>query len=246
VDGVFPFLILILVIGASVGIAIGMSAIMSRWERTVPKPGMSDFMDISKSLAPGFNPSKVFVLDSASTTFTRSWVIRDATTETVIANVEYEMNGDIILKMDSGERYFIENTEPPHRVSTLRVSHGGSLNSTIPNPHPGHKLHSATSAGKSIGAPILVRRGGALRNADATYQHPFTHMQLAMTPKLRPWFPKKLVIVHPTDSRPLATIAWLGSLTAGPFYMAAAGDLIDAIGEHGCCAVLILESRRFL
>ena len=222
-DGVLPFLILILVIGASVGIAIGMSAIMSRWERTVPKPGMSDFMDISKSLAPGLIPSKVFVLDSASTTLTRSWFIRDATTETVIANVEYETNGDIVLKMTSGERYFLENTEPPHRVCTLRVSMDGG-----------------------IGAPLLIRRGGALRNADATYQHPYTHMQIAITPKLRPWFPKKLVIVHPTDSRPLATIAWLGSLTAGPFYMAAAGDLIDAIGEHGCCAVLILESRRFL
>jgi hypothetical protein len=223
VDGVLPFLILILVIGVSVGIAIGMSAIMSRWERSVPKPGMSDFMDISKSLAPGLIPSKVFVLDSASTTLTRSWFIRDATTETVIANVEYETNGDIVLKMTSGERYFLENTEPPHRVCTLRVSMDGG-----------------------IGAPLLVRRGGALRNADAKYQHPFTHMQIAMTPKLHPWFPKKLVIVHPTDSRPIATIAWLGSLTAGPFYMAAAGDLIDAIGEHGCCAVLILESRRFL
>ena len=222
-DGVLPFLILILVIGASVGIAIGMSAIMSRWERTVPKPGMSDFMDISKSLAPGLNPSKVFVLDSASTTFTRSWFIRDATTETVIANVEYETNGDIVLKMTSGERYFLENTEPPHRVCTLRVSMDGG-----------------------IGAPLLIRRGGALRNADATYQHPYTHMQIAMTPKLHPWFPKKLVIAHPTDSRPIATIAWLGSLTAGPFYMAVAGDFIDAIGEHGCCAVLILESRRFL
>ena len=43
----------------------------------------------------------------------------------------------------------------------------------------------------------------------------------------------------------LASIAWLGSLTAGPFYLAAAGDLIDAIGEHGCCAVLLLECRRF-
>lgn len=222
-DGALPFLILILVLGASVGIAIGMSAIMSRWERTVPKPGMSDFMDISKILAPGLIPSKVFVLDSASTTLTRSWFIRDATTETVIANVEYETNGDIALKMTSGERYFLENTEPPHRVCTLRVSMDGG-----------------------IGAPLLIRRGGALRNADATYQHPYTHMQIAMTPKLRPWFPKKLVIVHPTDSRPLATIAWLGSLTAGPFYMAAAGDFIDAIGEHGCCAVLILESRRFL
>ena len=119
-DGVLPFLILILVIGASVGIAIGMSAIMSRWERSVPKPGMSDFMDISKSLAPDLIPSKVFVLDSASTTLTRSWFIRDATTETVIANVEYETNGDIVLKMTSGERYFLENTEPPHRVCTLQ------------------------------------------------------------------------------------------------------------------------------
>ena len=180
-------------------------------------------MDISKSLAPDLIPSKVFVLDSASTTFTRTWFIRDAVTDNVIANVEYETNGDIVLKMTSGERYFLENTEPPHRVCTLRVSMDGG-----------------------IGAPLLIRRGGALRNADAKYQHPFTHMQIAMTPKLHPWFPKKLVIVHPTDSRPIATIAWLGSLTAGPFYMAAAGDLIDAIGDHGCCAVLILESRRFL
>ena len=222
-DGVLPFLILILVIGASVGIAIGMSAIMSRWERTVPKPGVSDFMDISKSLAPGLIPSKVFVLDSASTTLTRSWFIRDATTETVIANVEYETNGDIVLKMTSGERYFLENTEPPHRVCTLRVSMDGG-----------------------IGAPLLVRRGGALRNADATYQHPYTHMQIAITPKLRPWFPKKLVIAHPTDSRPIATIAWLGSLTAGPFFIGIADELHDTLGDAGCCAVLILESRRFL
>lgn len=92
-DGALPFLILILVIGASVGIAIGISAIVSGWERTVPKPGMSAFMDISRELAPGLNPSKVYVLDSSSTTFTRSWFIRDATTETVIANVEYETNG---------------------------------------------------------------------------------------------------------------------------------------------------------
>ncbi len=221
-DGALPFLILILVIGASVGIAIGISAIVSRWERTVPKPGMSAFMDISRDLAPGLIPSKVFVLDSSSTTFTRSWFIRDATTETVIANVEYETSGDIVLKMTSGVRFFLENTEPPHRVCTLRVSMDGG-----------------------IGAPLFIRRGGALRNADATYQHPFTHMQVAITPKLHPWFPKKLVIVHPTDNRPLASIAWLGSLTAGPFYMAAEGDLIDAIGEHGCCAVLLLECRRF-
>ncbi len=221
-DGVFPFLILILVIGASVGIAIGMSAIMSRWERSFPKPGMSDFMDISKSLAPGFNPSKVFVLDSESTTFTRSWVIRDATTETVIANVDYEMNGDIILKLDSGERYFIENTEPPHRVSTLRHSIDGG-----------------------IGKAILVRRGGTLRNADAKYQLADTQADIAITPKIRPLFPKKLVLTGSNSGNPLATIAWLGSLTAGPFYMAAAGDLIDSIGDHGCCAVLILESRRF-
>lgn len=221
-DGVLPFLILILVIGASVGIAIGMSAIMSRWERTVPKPGVSDFMDISKSLAPGLIPSKVFVLDSASTTLTRSWFIRDATTETVIANVEYETNGDIVLKMTSGERYFLENTEPPHRVCTLRVSMDGG-----------------------IGAPLLIRRGGALRNADATYQHPYTHMQIAITPKLRPWFPKKLVIAHPTDSRPIATIAWLGSLTAGPFFIGIADELHDTLGDAGCCAILIFESRRF-
>ena len=221
-DGALPFLILILVLGASVGFAIGISAIVSRWERTVPKPGMSAFMDISRDLAPGLNPSKVYVLESTSTTFTRSWFIRDATTETVIANVEYETNGDIVLKMTSGERYFLENTEPPHRVCTLRVSMDGG-----------------------IGAPLLIRRGGALRNADATYQHPFTHMQIAITPKLHPWFPKKLVIVYPKDSRPLASIAWLGAITAGPFYMAAAGDLIDAIGEHGCCAVLLLECRRF-
>lgn len=221
-DGALPFLILILVIGASVGIAIGMSAIMSSWERSVPKPGISDFLDISKSLAPGLVPSKVYVLESSSTTFTRSWSIRDVIAESVIASVEYEMNGDIVLKMTSGERFFLENTEPPHRVCTLRVSMDGG-----------------------IGAPLLIRRGGALRNADATYQHPFTHTEVAITPKLHPWFPKKLVIVHPKDSRPLASIAWMGSLTAGPFYMAAAGDLIDAIGEHGCCAVLLLECRRF-
>ena len=183
-DGALPFLILILVLGASVGFAIGISAIVSRWERTVPKPGMSAFMDISKTLAPGLVPSKVFVLESTSTTFTRSWFIRDATTETVIANVEYETNGDIVLKMTSGERFFLENTEPPHRVCTLRVSMDGG-----------------------IGAPLLIRRGGALRNADATYQHPFTHTEVAIIPKLHPWFPKKLVIVHPTDNRPLASIA---------------------------------------
>ena len=67
-DGALPFLILILVLGASVGFAIGISAIVSRWERTVPKPGMSAFMDISKTLAPGLVPSKVYVLDSTSTT----------------------------------------------------------------------------------------------------------------------------------------------------------------------------------
>lgn len=245
-DGALPFLILILVIGASVGIAIGMSAIMSSWERSVPKPGISDFLDISKSLAPGLVPSKVYVLESSSTTFTRSWSIRDVIAESVIASVEYEMNGDIVLKMTSGERYFLENTEPPHRVCTLRVSHGGSLNSSIPNPHPGHKLHSTTSAGKGIGAPLLIRRCGALRNADATYQHPFTHMQIAMTPKLHPWFPKKLVIVDPTDNRPLASIAWLGAITAGPFYMAAADELHDTVGDPGCCAILIFESRRFI
>ncbi|MFY8051900.1 MAG: hypothetical protein ACOVP2_04725 [Armatimonadaceae bacterium] len=221
-DGVFPFLILILVIGASVGIAIGMSAIMSRWERSVPKPGMSDFMDISKSLAPDLTPSKVFVLDSASTTFTRSWFIRDAVTDNVIANVEYEMNGDIILKMKSGERYFIENTEPPHRVSALRHSIDGGF-----------------------GKAILVRRGGTLRNADAKYQLADSQAEIAITPKIRPLFPKKLVLTDPNSGKPIATIAWLGSLTPGPFYMAAAGDLSDAIGAYGCCAVLILESRRF-
>jgi len=222
-DGALPFLILILVLGASVGFAIGISAIVSRWERTVPKPGMSAFMDISRDLAPGLNPSKVFVLDSSSTTFTRSWCIRDATTETVIANVEYETNGDIVLKMTSGERFFLENTEPPQRVCTLRVSMDGG-----------------------IGAPLLIRRGGALRNADATYQHPFTHTEVAITPKLHPWFPKKLVIVHPTDSRPLASIAWLGAITAGPFFMGIADELHDTVGDAGCCAILIFESRRFL
>lgn len=222
-DGALPFLILILVIGASVGFAIGISAIVSRWERTVPKPGMSAFMDISRELAPGLNPSKVFVLDSTSTTFTRSWCIRDATSETVIANVEYETNGDIVLKMTSGERFFLENIEPPHRVCTLRVSMDGG-----------------------IGAPLLIRRGGALRNADATYQHPFTHTEVAITPKLHPWFPKKLVIVHPTDSRPLASIAWLGAITAGPFFMGIADELHDTVGDAGCCAILIFESRRFL
>ncbi len=222
-DDVFPFLILILVIGASVGFAIGISAIVSRWERTVPKPGMSAFMDVSRELAPDLTPSKVFVLDSASTTFTRTWFIRDAVTDNVIANVEYEMNGDIILKMKSGERYFIENIEPPHRVSALRHSIDGG-----------------------IGKAILVRRGGTLRNADATYQHPFTHTEVAITPKLHPWFPKKLVIVHPTDSRPIATIAWLGSLTAGPFFIGIADELHDTVGDAGCCAILIFESRRFV
>ena len=222
-DGALPFLILILVIGASVGIAIGISAIVSRWERSVPKPGMSAFMDISRELAPGLVPSKVYVLESTSTTFTRSWFIRDATTETVIANVEYETNGDIVLKMTSGERFFLENTEPPHRVCTLRVSMDGG-----------------------IGAPLLIRRGGALRNADATYQHPFTHTEVAITPKLHPWFPKKLVIVHPTDNRPLASIAWLGAITAGPFFMGIADDLHDTVGDAGCCAILIFESRRFV
>ena len=222
-DGALPFLILILVLGASVGFAIGISAIVSRWERTVPKPGMSAFMDISRELAPGLIPSKVYVLDSTSTTFTRCWFIRDATTETVIANVEYETNGDIVLKMTSGERFFLENTEPPHRVCTLRVSMDGG-----------------------IGAPLLIRRGGALRNADATYQHPFTHTEVAITPKLHPWFPKKLVIVHPTDSRPLASIAWLGAITAGPFFMGIADELHDTVGDAGCCAILIFESRRFL
>ena len=222
-DGALPFLILILVLGASVGFAIGISAIVSRWERTVPKPGMWAFMDISRELAPGLVPSKVYVLDSTSTTFTRSWFIRDATTETVIANVEYETNGDIVLKMTSGERFFLENTEPPHRVCTLRVSMDGG-----------------------IGAPLLIRRGGALRNADATYQHPFTHTEVAITSKLHPWFPKKLVIVHPTDNRPLASIAWLGAITAGPFYMGIADELHDTVEDAGCCAILIFESRRFL
>lgn len=222
-DGALPFLILILVLGASVGFAIGISAIVSRWERTVPKPGMSAFLDISRELAPGLNPSKVYVLESTSTTFTRSWFIRDATTETVIANVEYETSGDIVLKMTSGERFFLENTEPPHKVCTLRVSMDGG-----------------------IGAPLLIRRGGALRNADATYQHPFTHTEVAITPKLHPWFPKKLVIVHPKDSRPLASIAWLGAITAGPFFMGIADELHDTVGDAGCCAILIFESRRFL
>ena len=222
-DGALPFLILILVLGASVGFAIGISAIVSRWERTVPKPGMSAVLDISRELAPGLIPSKVYVLESTSTTFTRSWFIRDATTETVIANVEYETNGDIVLKMTSGERFFLENTEPPHRVCTLRVSMDGG-----------------------IGAPLLVRRGGALRNADASYQDPFTHTAIAITPKLHPWFPKKLVIVHPTDNRPLASIAWLGAITAGPFFMGIADELHDTVGDAGCCAILIFESRRFL
>ena len=141
----------------------------------------------------------------------------------MIANVEYETNGDIVLKMTSGERFFLENTEPPHRVCTLRVSMDGG-----------------------IGAPLLIRRGGALRNADATYQHPFTHTEVAITPKLHPWFPKKLVIVHPTDSRPLASIAWLGAITAGPFFMGIADELHDTVGDAGCCAILIFESRRFL
>lgn len=124
-------------------------------------------------------------------------------------------------------------------------SHGGSFHAGIPNPHAGHHVHSASAAGKRIGAPLFVRRGGPLRNAAATYQHPYAPDNIAIVPKLKTLFPKKLVIVHPSDESPIATIAWLGSLTAGPFYMATAGDLIDAIGEHGCCAVLILESRRF-
>ena len=222
-DGALPFLILILVLGASVGFAIGISAIVSRWERSVPKPGMSAFMDISKSLAPGLTPAKVFVLESSSTTFTRSWCIRDVHADTDIASVEYETSGDIVLKMTSGERFFLENTEPPHRVCTLRVSMDGG-----------------------IGAPLLIRRGGALRNADATYQDPHTHTEVAITPKLHPWFPKKLVIVHPTASRPLASIAWLGAITAGPFYMAIADELHDTVGDAGCCAILIFESRRFV
>ena len=221
-DGALPFLILILVIGASVGIAIGMSAIMSHWERSVPKPRIPDILDVCKSLAPGLGISKIFVFDSASTTFTRTWFIRDATTETVIAKVEYETNGDIILKMNSSERFFLENTEPPHRVCTLRHSIDGG-----------------------IGKAILVRRGGTLRNADASYQLAETQEDIAITPKVRPLFPKKLVLTDPKSGKPLAVIAWLGLLTAGPFYMAAAGDLFDAIGEHGCCTVLIFESRRF-
>jgi len=222
-DGAFPFLILILVIGASVGIAIGLSAIAARWERSIPKPGLSEFLDVSQSIAPGLAPAKVFVLESASTTFTRTWSIRDVIADHVIANVEYETNGDIILKMTSGDRFFLENTEPPHRVCTLRASISGG-----------------------IGAPLLVRRGGALRNADATYQHPHTHTEIATTPKLHPWFPKKLVIVHPHDSRPLASIAWLGAITAGPFFMGIGAELHDTLGDAGCCAILILESRRFV
>jgi len=206
-DGAFPFLILILVIGASVGIAIGLSAIAARWERSVPKPGLSEFLDVSQSIAPGLKPAKVFVLESASTTFTRTWSIRD-----VIAD-----------HVTSGERYFLENTEPPHRVCTLRASINGG-----------------------IGAPLLVRRGGALRNADATYQNPYTHTEIATTPKLHPWFPKKLVIVHPADNRPLASIAWLGAITAGPFFMGIAAELHDTLGDAGCCAILIFESRRFV
>ena len=221
-DGALPFLILILVLGASVGFAIGISAIVSRWERSVPKPGMSAFMDISRELAPGLIPSKVYVLESTSTTFTRTWFIRDATTETVIANVEYETNGDIVLKMTSGERFFIEYNEPAPRSATLRKSSYGG-----------------------IGTPLLIRHGGHLRNAPSTYHLPSTNDEVAKTPKLGRLFPENLVIFHPTDNRPLASIAWLGSLTAGPFYMAAEGDLIDAIGEHGCCAVLLLECRRF-
>ena len=245
-DGAVPILILILVIGASVGIAVGLSSLVARWEHSIPKPTLSDFLDVSQSIAPGLTPTKVFVLESSSTTFTRSWRIRDVTSESDIATVEYEANGDIILKMTSGERFFLENTEPPHRVCTLRVSQGGTLNTPIPNPHPGHKLHSAAMTGKGIGAPLLVRRGGALRNADATYQHPYTHTEIAMTPKLHPWFPKKLVIVHPQDHRPLASIAWLGAITAGPFFIGIATELHDTLGDAGCCAILILESRRFI
>ncbi len=126
------------------------------------------------------------------------------------------------------------------------LSHGGSLNPLFSNPHPGHKLHSATSAGKGIGAPLLVRRGGALRNADATYQHPHTHTEIVITPKLRPLFPKHLVMVHPSDHRPLASIAWLGAITAGPFFMGIATELHDTLGDAGCCAILIFESRRFI
>ena len=221
-DGALPFLILILVLGSSVGFAIGISAIVSRWERTVPKPGMSAFMDISRDLAPGLNPSKVYVLDSSSTTFTRSWCIRDATSETIIADVAFEGNGDVVVKMTSGERYFIEYNEPAPRSATLRKSSYGG-----------------------IGTPLLIRHGGHLRNAPSTYHLPSTNDEVAKTPNLGRLFPENLVIFHPTDNRPLASIAWLGSLTAGPFYMAAEGDLIDAIGEHGCCAVLLLECRRF-
>ena len=222
-EGPFPFLILILVIGGSVGIAIGLSAIAARWERSIPKPGLSEFLDVSQSIAPGLTPAKVYVLESSSTTFTRTWSIRDVHANSNIATVEYEANGDIILKMASGGRYFLENTEPPHRVCTLRASIKGG-----------------------IGAPLLVRRGGALRNADASYQHPYTHTEIAITPKLHPWFPKKLVIVDPTDNRPLASIAWLGAITAGPFYMGIAAELHDTVGDPGCCAILILESRRFV
>jgi hypothetical protein len=55
-----------------------------------------------------------------------------------------------------------------------------------------------------------------------------------------------LVIVHPQDHRPLASIAWLGAITAGPFFIGIATELHDTLGDAGCCAILILESRRFI
>lgn len=245
-DGAVPLLILILVIGASVGFAVGLSALVARWEHSIPKPTLSDFLDVSQSIAPGLTPTKVFVLESSSTTFTRSWRIRDANTDSDIASVAYEANGDIILKMTSGERFFLENTEPPHKVCTMRVSNGGAVQPMMPISNPGHKLQGVMMATKGLGTPVLVRRGGALRNADARYEHPYTHSEIAITPKLRPLFPKHLVMVHPANQHPIASIAWLGSITAGPFFMGIAGELHDSLGDAGCCAILIFESRRFV
>ncbi len=222
-DGAVPLLILVLVIGASVGIAVGLSALAARWERSIPKPTLSDFLDVSQTIAPRLTPAKVFVLESSSTTFTRTWSIRDANTDSDIASVDYEANGDIILKMAAGERFFLENTEPPHKVCTMRVSMDGG-----------------------IGTPVLIRRGGALRNADARYEQPYTHSEIAITPKLRPLFPKKLVMIDPVNQHPIASIAWLGSITAGPFFMGIAAELHETLGDAGCCAILIFESRRFV